>query len=213
MAAPMTITVKLDTAAFQAAMARVRSIPGGFRRIVPPALNRALRSTRTLMDRQLRTKLAVKKKSVMQRMTTKKAGSIDASASIRLAPTRFALASFKGVRQTRRGVTYTIAPGKRKRLDRGFITAGFSNAARGQRVTSKTVWRRAMRQDKAFRRGIATAAGDIVQRMPLVVPKGPSLAAVWTKQRGMVRQVERRVPQMIVREIYSRIAYVTRGRR
>lgn len=206
----LTISAQLDGPAYRAALARVRQIPGGFRRIIPPALNRTLASTATLVDRQIRSQLNVKKARVKARMASKRASAADPSASVRFSPKRFSLASFRGVRWSkRRGVTVTVRAGHRVNIPEGFVR----NLRRGDNSEYQVVFRRVKRGEKYFGRGKATKSGAIVRRLPVLAPKGPSLAYVWTKQRGMIREVERRIPQMLVREIYSKIAYVTRRAR
>jgi len=194
MAAPLEISVKLDKRALDAAERMLRGIPHGLRRVAPPAINRTVTRTRTFVDGILAKELPVKKSAIRRRTRIFKASRHRWQGGLRYSDHRFAISSFKGARQTKKGVTYNSGQG-RKLIPRAFMTAGFRHYATGERIESKTVWRRA--------RVRGTGVGEqLVGRTPLTVPKGASLGYIWTRHPEIRTAAERFGRRRLVAEIH-----------
>jgi len=202
MAAALEIKVRLDPRGLRAAERMLRGIPNGLRRVVPPAINRTLTRTRTFADGVLQKEVPVKKSAIRRHTTVFKASRYRFVGSLRYNDHRFAIASFKGVRPTKKGVTYA-GPEGRKLIPRAFITKGFTHYKTQQYVENKMVWRRATA-------GRLPGGRDLVPRTPLTAPKGVSLGYAWTKHPEIRAAVERFGRRLLVREIHTKIYWIAR---
>jgi hypothetical protein len=184
------IRVEVD----KAKMARIeRAVNGSQRvmgRIVYNALKRTSKKGRTLLDKEIRTILQIKKKSVTSRIVdAEKATHNNWRWRLGISGRRISLASFGSVSKGKKGVRYTIKRGLCKTALRAFLTEGFTHAKSGEYIESKSVWRRAMAGEKPFSKGTPTRAGNIVRRMPLIHLKGPSIGHVVKNSREILTKV------------------------
>jgi hypothetical protein len=175
------LDIRVDSAELKRIEAELRGIPGGMARAVPPALNAAAREERTWLYQQFCSRLNIARKtSVRDRLELRpRASPFNWSAGIRIALSRFTVAGFKGVRQTRRGVTWSPVAGQSRLIPRAFVRGGFTHYRSGEYIEARQVWRRAER------------AGRMMPRYPIQVMRGPSLAYVFAQDPGFQGQAER----------------------
>lgn len=184
------IQVEVD----KAKMAQIeRAVHGSQRvvgRIVYNALKRTSKKGRTMLDKEIRSIIQIKKKSVMRRIVdVEKATRTNWRWRLGISGRRISLASFGSVRQTKKGVGYTIKRGLRKTALRAFASEGFTHAESSEYIENKTVWRRAMAGEKPFSKGTPTRSGNIVRRYPLVFLRGPSIGHVVKNSRQILTKV------------------------
>jgi hypothetical protein len=203
----VSVAVRYDQAKLAALERFARRIPGGLGRLVPPALNQTAAEMRTWLVRELGGRVRVtRKKSITDRVTVYPRASAGRWVSgVRVGLGRFTVASFPHHR-TAYGVWWTAgAAGAGRIIPRAFVQAGYTHAITGERINVEQVYRRAQRGEKHFDKGRPTRRGDIVQRYPLKVLRGPSLAAVFSRDPGLVAEAERHGGAVLEKKIASQV--------
>lgn len=192
------IEVVPDKAALTQVTREIRAIPGALARMWPPALNAAAKETRTLLYKEFLLRMNIaKKSSIKSRLELKpRATRYNPAAGIRIALSRFTVASFKGTRQLKEGVRWSPAPGAQQVIPRAFLRKGMTHYKTGEHMTLKQVWRRKSAGDK------------LVPRYPLSLLRGPSLAAVWERKPGLRRQVEKQAGEIVVKKVAQQVARI-----
>jgi len=197
------IRVEVDKAKMVRIERAVRGSKSAMGRIVYNALKKTSKKGRTMVDKEVRAILMIKKKSVMSRIVdVEKASRNNWRWRLGISTKRdIGIASFGSVSQGKEGVRYTIKRGLRKMALRAFLTEGFTHAKSGEFIKSKSVWRRAIAGEKPFSKGTPTRAGNIVRRYPLIHLKGPSIGHVVKNSREILAKVHVQGQRDLNREI------------
>jgi len=187
-----------DKAALDQVTREIRHIPGALARMWPPALNAAAQETRTVLYKEFLLRMNIARKgSVKKRLELKpKATRHHPVAGVRIALSRFTVASFKGVRQLKEGVRWSAAPGAQRVIPRAFVRKGFTHDKTGGYLNLKQVWRR------------KSEGGRLVPRYPLSLLRGPSLAAVWENKPALRRQTEKQAGEIAVKKVSQQVARI-----
>lgn len=189
------VNVRIDQAKLDAWTARVREIPGALARLLPPALNATAREMRTRLYQAFLARMNIARKtSVRDRLAlTPTATRLDWSAGIRIALTRFTVASFKGTRQRQAGVEWQPRPGMVRMIPRAFIRRGLTHYQTGEWMENRQVWKRAVK-------------GDVmVPRYPLQLMRGPSLARVFSDDANFQGAMERQGGQIMEKKVNQQV--------
>ena len=183
-------------------MRQIEAALQGHSRNLGRVVYRALRDTakhgRTLMDREVRARIVVKKKAVMARIIDLEKPSYTRwRATLGLSGRRLHIASFGSVSQKQIGVGYTIQRGRRKTIRHAFVRTMRKKAKspEAKEETYRVVFRRTLRGEHGFGRGRPTRRGilpgRIVSRTPLIAPKGPSIGEVIKDAPAVLAKIER----------------------
>ena len=184
------IDVVVDQGMMNRLTRTLRAVPGGLKRVIPPAINKTATQGRTRAARRISKASGIKVGEVRKRIRIQRATRVRWAAALRLSNERLPLILFSA-RQTRRGVTYRLGGAKRSRLAHGFI-AVMPSGHRG-------VYMRKWQGDKRAGRL------PIVEQMALsvagVYDKGPQVAAeVMRETRGLLRtNIDRQVRYVLMK--------------
>jgi hypothetical protein len=201
------LEIRPDWVRLEAVMSRVRSVPNAVQRLLPPALNQAAAEERTWLTREFGSRLRViRKRSIPDRLElTPKASRSTLAAGVRIALTRFTIASFP-TQRTAYGIWWTSGNAAAGRIiPRSFLQARYRHYLTGEEMNVAQVYRRAQRGEKGFEKGRPTRAGDIVRRYPMKVLRGPSLARVFSDERGFQRAAERQGEAILEKKVASQV--------
>jgi len=219
------LSVTLDEVAMRQLQDRLAEVPNALARVMPPALNKTAQEARTLLYREFLTRMNIARKaSIKDRLEhAPKASRSSWAAGVRIALTRFTVASFKGTRQMKAGVRWSPEQGVTQMIPRAFIRQGLTHYKTGEHMELRQVWRRLQASDPDFRTSGTTGggheikgtrAGDRVQRYPLKIMRGPSLAKVFSDDPGFQAGVEAKSGGILTKKIEQQIdriaAQVTR---
>ena len=194
---PPAISVTIDKTKMRAIEQAVGEVPHALPKIMVRALKRTGAGARTELDRQIRAELTLKKKASMKRIVDEqKASHANWVWRIGISRERVSLGSFRHRWSKRRGVTYTIRKGLKRRVPTAFVRPN----PHGGDDTPEAVFRRAER------------GGELVPRYPLVFLRGPSLGQVLTDAPGMVQKVQAHGSERLTNEVHHQIEYVLRKR-
>lgn len=190
-----TIEVRIDQAKLDAWTARLRGIPGAMTRAMPPALNATAREVRTRLYQAFLARMNIgRKASVKDRLALKPLASpVNWRAGVRIALTRFTVASFKGSRQLKAGVRWSPRQGMQRMIPRAFIRRGLTNYLTGEYMEVRQVWKRLDR------------GGRMVPRYPIQVMRGPSLARVFSDDPGFQNETERAGLAILEKKVRSQV--------
>ena len=186
----LEIAITIDKAKMVRIERALAQTPRALPRIMVRALKRSAKGGRTEIDRQVREKLAVKKKAVMKRIVDEvKPSHTNWLARLGISSSRLALSSFSYRWSKRKGLSYTISKGLTKRIPSGFVrsmprTAGGSYKA-------------------LFRR--AGDEGQQVPRYPLVFLRGPSIGRAVADAPEILARVESTGSVRLEKEVHSQI--------
>jgi len=184
------ISVTLDKAKMRSVERAVAETPRALPRIMVRSLRRTAAGGRTQLDREIRVELSIKKRAVMRRIVDEvKASSANWVWRLGISRTRVSLGSFRHRWSKRKGVTYAIRKGLKRRVPRAFVQRN-PNA---RDDTPDAVFRRQQR------------GGSLVPRYPLVFLRGPSLGQVLTDAPAKLRRVEQTGTQRLEREVFGQI--------
>jgi len=187
---PPAITVTIDKAKMRAIEQAVAEMPKALPKIMVRSLKRTAAGGRTQLDKEIRAELTVKKRAVMRRIVDEdKATTTHWCWRLGISKERVSLGSFRHSWSKRRGVTYTIRKGHRRRVPSGFVRAN-PNA---RDDTPKAIFRR------------AGANGQQVPRYPLRFLMGPSLGQVLTDAPAMLGKVHQTGSVRLEKEIHSQV--------
>jgi hypothetical protein len=216
------IEVHWDQAKLQRILYVIKDIPGAVGRAVPAALNKSADEIRNWLIREFGSRMRIKRKqSIPDRLTRyPRASSAQWMAGVRIALTRFTVASFTGTQQTAYGVYWSPgAAGAGHIIPRAFLRAKSRNYLSGKDIEVEQAYRRAMRGEKGYADFAvnqaghvvrATQAGDMVRRYSIKVLRGPSLAMVFTKAPNLVAQAEARGEQILTKKLESQVDRFTK---
>ncbi len=183
---PPTFSVTIDKAKMARIQRATAEIPKALPRIMVRSLKRTATGGRTQLDRELRKRLTVKQKAVKKRIIDEqKATSTNWVWRLGISGERISLGSFRHRASKRRGVTYSITKGQRKRIPSAFER---DNPHAGD-DTPKAIFRRAER------------GGRQVGRYPLRFLKGPSIGQAVKDAPRLLAQVQHTGSQRLEREI------------
>ena len=187
---PPALSVTIDKAKMRAIERTLAEVPRALPRIMVRALKRTAAGSRTQIDKAIRADVPLKKAAVMKRIVDEqKATSINWLWRLGISGRRLALSSFPYRTSRRRGVSYTIRRGQRRR-----IPVAFERQMQGSQDQSyKAIFRRAGEE------------GRLVPRYPLVFLRGPSLGQVVEDAPALLRQVEATGAARLEREILSQV--------
>jgi hypothetical protein len=162
------------------------------------ALKKTAAKGRTEINRRVRGELAVRRMDVQSRIFDAERASFGHWRwRLVIDDKRLALGAFASVRQTKRGVSYAIRKGVRKVVPHAFVTSGFRHARTGERIESRSVWRR-----------WETSPGRFVGRLPLVFLRGPSIAEVVRTSAVILQEVHERGARDLPMEIQRQTRFV-----
>lgn len=217
------LEVRVDQAKLDAWTARVRDIPGAMRRLMPAALNKTAAEAKTLLYREFLTRMHIARKaSVRDRLTlTPKASATSWAAGVRIALTRFTVASFAGTQQTAYGVYWSPrTAGGGKIIPRTFLLARVKNYLSGKYIEGEQVFRRAQRGEKGFQsKGVnraghivrETRAGGIVARYSIKIMRGPSLARTFSDDPQFQGDMDRKGGAILEKKVLSQVDRIAAG--
>jgi hypothetical protein len=161
-----------------------KNAPKKMPRIMTRSINRTVTMARTESRRQIRETVNIKAGTINKAIKIDKAKGRNWRGALHITDRRLSLAEF-GARQTKkRGVTYSIEKGKRKRIDSAFVR---------KLKTQKAVFRRAGKN-----------------RYPLIFLKGPSLGAVVNRAGKIVREVQAKALRYLSKNIDDQIKLLFR---
>lgn len=201
------LSVQVDRRRLEEITREIRSIPGAMERIFPPALNAAADEMRTWLRREFAARLRVtRQKSIADRVVVwPKASRGSLTAGARVSLTRLTVASFPH-RQTAYGVWWTVGDAAGGRIiPRSFSREGLTHYKTHLYQPTRLVWRRAKQGEKGFEKGRPTRAGDIVQRYPIKVLRGPSLAKVFSDDPAFQTRAEAHGGAVLEKKIASQV--------
>jgi len=191
------ISVTIDKTKMRAIEQAVAEVPHALPKIMVRALKRTGKAGRTEIDRQIRAELTVKKKAVMDRIVDEqKASHTNWVWRLGISRKRISLGSFRHRWSKRRGVTFSIRKGLKRRVPTAFVRPN----PHGGDDTPEAVFRRAER------------GGELVPRYPLVFLRGPSLGQVLTDATGMLQKMQTHGSERLTNEVYHQIEYLLRKR-
>lgn len=197
--------ITIDKAKIAAIERAIQGHQRSLGRIVYRALKVTVKRGRTLIDREIRSRIMVKKKDVTKRIIDLERPSYTRwRARLGISAKRLSLGAFGNVKTTKRGAAYSITRGRRKVAEHAFVRANPKNPAAG-----KVVFRRAMAGEKAFdpsratRRGILP--GRIVSRTPLVMLRGPSIGQVVQDAPQIIQRIEAEGATTLSKELDSQV--------
>ncbi len=185
MRTPM-ISVTIDKAKMARIERAAADIPKALPRIMVRSLKRTAAGGRTELDKQLRQRLTVRKKTVMKRiLDEQKATSANWVWRLGISSERISLGSFRHRVSKRRGVSYSISKGQRKRIPSAFER----DNPNAKDDTPKAIFRRAER------------GGKPVGRYPLLFLKGPSIGQAVKDAPALLAKVQQTGSARLEREI------------
>jgi hypothetical protein len=202
------VKVTFDQAKLAAVARAMADCPRLLPRIVYRALTRTASGGRTQLDKLIRGKVSLRKRSVMDRIVDAERASytnwrwrLDVSAR------RLSVTSFLNARQTRAGVVYGGGVMGQRLIPRAFITPGFTQSQTGEYYDIRSPWRRRKAGEKGAEEHLLTKRGDMVRRLPLMYLRGPSLAKVVTDTAGMLQAVHAEGQGRLEREMDGQVKY------
>lgn len=192
--------VEIDRAAMARIERELQGIPGGIRRVMPPAMNKAAAATKTMLYRAFSERMNISRKgSIKERLQlVPKASRDNMAAGIRIDLARFTVASFKRTRQMKAGVRWSPGGGRMLMIPRAFLRKGLTHYQTGKHMDLRQVWRRAGDGD------------DLVPRYPLKILRGPSLAAVFERDESFQSDAERRAGDILEKKSIQQIDRVVK---
>ena len=185
------IDVVVDQGMMNRLTRTLRAVPGGLKRVIPPAINKTATQGRTRAARRISKASGIKVGEVRKRIRIQRATRMRWAAALRLSNKRLPLILFSARQTVARGVTYRLGGATRSRLAHGFI-AVMPSGHRG-------VYMRKWQGDKRAGRL------PIVEQMALsvagVYSKGPQVAAeVMRETRGLLRtNIDRQVRYVLMK--------------
>jgi hypothetical protein len=207
MAEPM-IRVTFDKAKLAAVERALADCPRVLPRIVYRALKRTAAGGRTQLDRLIRARAPLRKRSVMDRIVdAEKASYTHWRWRLDVSARRLSVTSFLNARQTRAGVVYGGGAIGQRLIPRAFITEGFTQSKSGEYIESRAAWRRKKKGEKGVSDDMLTRRGDLVRRMPLMYLRGPSIAKIVTDAPDLLAAVHGEGQQRLTKEIDGQVKY------
>jgi len=207
MAEPM-IRVTFDKAKLAAVQRALAEHPRLLPRIVYRALKRTASAGRTMLDVSIRRKIALRKRSVMDRIVdAEKASYTNWRWRLDISAQRLSVTRFLNARQTAKGITYGGGEMGQRLIPRAFITEGFTQSKSGEYIESRAAWRRKKKGEKGVSDDMLTRRGDLVRRMPLVYLRGPSIAKIVTDAPDLLAAVHGEGQHRLTKEIDGQVKY------
>ena len=178
----MDVQVKFDERKLNEVRAMLRSVPNALPKVISQGINKTATSAKTEIKRKITGEVNVKTGSVARRITKEKATVNKWLARLGISLKRISVISFKGTKQTKKGVTYRIDKGGARKL----VPAAFITTAR--RTGSTGVFKR---------------MSD--SRYPLAWLRGPSLGQVFENASGVASGVVESSSRMLEKNIDDQI--------
>lgn len=120
MATTPLINLTVDPVQLREAETYLRNVKGGVPKVLADSINRTLDQTKTYLSTELRKKVAIPKRLIDRRIDVQKTGPHQLSGTLTVEyEKQLSLGDF-GPRQTKKGVSYKLAPG-----GRGFVPGAF----------------------------------------------------------------------------------------
>jgi len=177
------VQVKFDERQLKRIRRMLRETPGKIRRVVPAAINRTARTTRTQLSRDMRQEVNVSARHIKRSLPLSKARGDYWSAQIDISDRRIPLIGFSGARQTRKGVSYRI----RKSGGRSLVESAFIQT-----------------MPQSGHKGVYKRRGPA--RLPIDELHGPSLAVLWQDMPALASRVHDFAGRKLQDNIDSQIA-------
>ena len=182
------ISVTIDQAQMNRLKRTLRAVPGGLKRVIPPAINKTATQGRTRAARRISKASGIKVGDVRKRIAIRRATRVRWAAALHLSKKRLPLILFSARQTVSRGVTYRLGGAKRSRVPHGFI-AIMPSGHRG-------VFMRAWQGDKR------------VGRLPIQEQMALSVAGVYSKGQQVAAGVMRETRVLLRQNIERRVRFV-----
>ena len=200
--------IQIDRVKMRQIEAALRGHDGALHWILDQSVRETAKKGRTLIDREVRKRLAIKQRSVLARISQpcrfRGTASLVTAWYLSISRKRLSIASFGAVHQYAkpkkgwgRGTSYMIRRGQRKIMPHAFVRTMRKKAKspEAKEETYRVVFRRTLRGEHGFGKGRPTRRGimpgRIVSRTPLIAPKGPSIGEVIKDAPAVLRKIER----------------------
>ena len=187
------ISVTINQAQMERLKRTLRAVPGGLKRVIPPAINRTATQARTVASRALSRKLQIAVGQFRKRIRISKATRARWSATMHLTGKRIPTIHL-GARPTNHGVTYR-SHGGRKLLRHAFITYVMFASKKGDGG-----WDMGQTKQVFFRKG--------KERLPIVKQWSVSVAGMYSKASDLMAKTTQEASVLLQKNIDQRVRYL-----
>lgn len=184
------VEIKVDEAKLRRVQKLLRNVPQGMPKVMSRSINKTAKSARVEIARRIAAVIAIKQTAVKKGIVMHKATYRMWRATLDIGRKRIPLIHFKA-RQLKKGVSYQIEKGKRKKVPEMFIQTMPTSGHRG-----------------VFRRHTPK-----VKRLPIIELLGPSVGGLFEGAAGVAREVVKSTHKKLGQNIDSQINYILEKRR
>ena len=198
MAITPILNISLNPAQLQEAEALLRNVKNGVPTVLASAINRTLDQTKTFVSTEIRRKVKMPKRLIDPHLIVHKTGP-NLSGTLQIEEThRLSLGDF-GPRQTKRGVSYALAPGGRKTIPGAFLVTLPSRNGEYQQVFKRAGdWEHRTPQHRRGHRRKGKSG------LPVISLKGVSPWGVFVKG-GLVEPTVAKANELFAKNVENRL--------